>query len=231
MKSDSPIGHRGDYKIGEPIDNLGIAKVIRSESLKLKQGDIILAFFPFQEYVIWVHPPESYRVIVNPANLPLYTYLGSAGLTGKTAYYGWRRFVEEKAKSGGTIFISSAAGAVGSFVVQLAKKAGLKVIGSTGSDEKVAFLKSLGVDVTINYKTEDLASILAKEGPIDIYWDHVGGDHLNAALESMSFSGVVVICGLASGYNNSQGHLPVKDISRVLFKGLSVYGLLVWQHE
>jgi len=139
--------------------------------------------------------------------------------------------VEEKAKSGGTIFISTAAGSVGSFVVQLAKKAGLKVIGSTGSDEKVAFLKSLGVDITINYKTDDLASILAKEGPIDIYWDNVGGDHLNIALENMAFGGIVVICGLASGYNSGEGHLPVKDISRVLFKGLSVYGHLTMQYE
>jgi NADPH-dependent curcumin reductase CurA len=108
--------------------------------------------------------------------------------SGKTAYYGWRVFFEERAKSvsticirhlhstavliivlqGGTLFVSTAAGPVGSFLVQLAKKAGLKVIGATGSDEKVEFLKSIGTDIPINYKTQDLAAILAKEGPIDM---------------------------------------------------------------
>jgi len=118
---------------------------------------------------------------------------------------------------------------VGSFLVQLAKKAGLKVIGSTGSDEKVEFLKSIGTDVTINYKAQDLASILAKEGPIDMYWDNVGGDQLEAALENMRQSGIIVICGLISGYN---GEKPaIKNIAQVLYKTLSVHGYMVWQHE
>jgi len=150
-------------------------------------------------------------------------------MPGKTAYYGWRVFFEEKAKSGGTIFISTAAGPVGSFLVQLAKKAGLKVIGATGSDEKVEFLKSIGTDIPINYKTQDLAAILAKEGPLDMYWDHVGGDQLDAALENMKQSGVIVICGLIAGYNGKQP--AIKNIGHVLFKQLSVNGYNIWQYD
>jgi len=93
----------------------------------------------------------------------------------------------------------------------------------------VEFLKSIGTDIPINYKTQDLAAILAKEGPIDMYWDHVGGDQLDAALENMKQSGIVVICGLIAGYNGKQA--AIKNIGYVLFKTLSVHGYMVWQHE
>ncbi|KAG6846853.1 hypothetical protein H0H93_011438, partial [Arthromyces matolae] len=98
----------------------------------------------------------------------------------QTAFYGWKEF--SKAKKGETVFVTSGGGAVGSMVIQLAKLEGLKVIATAGSDEKVDFMKSIGADVAFNYKTTDTAEILAKEGPIDIYWDNIGGPILDQAL-------------------------------------------------
>jgi len=228
-KMNKASSYRTSYQLGEPITNQGVGKVIRSENSDLEPGQIIYALYPFQEYVIWGELPSYYKVINNSANIPLHTYVGMAGMPGKTAYYGWRQHFEEKAKSGGTIFISTAAGPVGSFLVQLAKKAGLKVIGATGSDEKVEFLKSIGTDVAINYKKDDLPAILAKEGPIDMYWDHVGGDQLDAALENISQYGIIVICGLIAGYNSQ--HPAIKNFANVLYKQLSVQGYNVWRYD
>ena len=99
---------------------------------------------------------------------------------GQTAFYAWSEFSATKA--GETVFVSAGAGPVGSFVIQIAKAQGLKVIASAGSEEKVNFIKSIGADVAFNYKTTNTLEVLQKEGPIDVYWDNVGGETLDAAL-------------------------------------------------
>jgi len=222
-------GYRAGFTLGQPIDNHGVGRVLRSENPKFKPGDNVYAVFPFQNYVLWNELPASYRILKNEAGINLHTYVGMAGMPGKTAYYGWREFFETKAKAGGTLFVSTAAGPVGSFVVQLGKKAGLKVIGATGSDDKVEFLKSIGTDVAINYKKDDLPAILAKEGPLDFYWDHVGGEQLDAALINMNLHGAVVVCGQIAGYNSKQPQ--IKNFSQVLYKQLAVNGLMVGNYE
>lgn len=110
---------------------------------------------------------------VLPPGLPISSaaMLGVGGLAGGSGYMGYKEYAN--AKKGQTIFVSTAAGAVGSVVVQLAKRDGLKVIGSAGSEEKVAYMKEIGVDVAFNYKTTDTNAVLEKEGPIDMYV-HVG---------------------------------------------------------
>jgi NADPH-dependent curcumin reductase CurA len=110
-------------------------------------------------------------------------------------------------------------------LVQIAKHEGLKVIGSAGSDKKVDFVKQLGADVVFNYKTTNTREVLAKEGPIDIYWDNVGGDILDAALENMNSLGRVIICGSISGYNGEP--VPVKNLMLTIYKQISINGLLV----
>ncbi|KAF8896870.1 hypothetical protein CPB84DRAFT_1748159 [Gymnopilus junonius] len=101
---------------------------------------------------------------------------------GKSAFMAWREF--SHAIQGETVFVSTGAGSVGSLVIQLAKMNGPKVIASAGSDEKVQFMKEIGADVTFNYKTTKTSAVLEKEGPIDAYWDNVGGETLDAALEA-----------------------------------------------
>ncbi|KAG6841008.1 hypothetical protein C0991_002638 [Blastosporella zonata] len=115
---------------------------------------------------------------IDVENVPL--DVGAAGMPGKTAYYAWNEY--SKAKKGEIAFVTAGGGPVGSLVIQLAKLDGLKVIASAGSDEKVAFMKSIGADVAFNYKTTSTAEVLEKEGPIDVYWDNVGGETLDASL-------------------------------------------------
>jgi len=138
-------------------------------------------FFPHQHYYI-SHSPDDLTAIENPYNLPWSLFIGVLGMPGKTAYMAWKEY--SQAKKGETLFVSTGAGPVGSLVIQIAKSQGLKVIASAGSDEKVKFMKEIGADVAFNYKTEKTTDILAKEGPIDIYWDNVGGETLEAALDA-----------------------------------------------
>jgi NADPH-dependent curcumin reductase CurA len=138
------------------------------------------------------------RKVHNPHNLDLALFLGPLGMPGLTAWSGLHKI--GKPKKGETIFISSAAGAVGQVVGQVAKTEGLTVIGSVGSDEKLEFIKELGFDSGFNYKKESPADALKRLAPngIDINFENVGGDHLEAALDNMNMGGRVPICGLVS---------------------------------
>src|SRR5690606_7104763 len=134
--------------------------------------------------------------------LPLTVYLHALGGTGITAYGG---LLETGAlKDGEQVFISTAAGAVGSVAAQIAKIKGCYVVGSTGSDDKAAWLKDeVGLDAVINYKTQDLAAALADATPrgVDVYFENVGGAHLDAALPRMNVRGRIPVCGMISTYN------------------------------
>jgi NADPH-dependent curcumin reductase CurA len=136
-----------------------------------------------------------------------------------------------KPQKGETIFVSAASGAVGQIVGQLAKHEGLTVIGSVGSDKKLEFItKDLGFDAGFNYKTEkpsDALNRLAPEG-IDIYYENVGGEHLEAALDSMKDYGRIVMCGLIAGYNKPrEEHFPLRNYSYILTKRLTMRGFVV----
>lgn len=122
----------------------------------------------FQQYLITqAQALPAFSVLQNKENLPWSVYLGAAGMAGQSAFAAWKEYAD--AKKGETAFITAGAGAVGSFAIQLAKADGLKVIASAGSDEKVAFMKSLGADVAFNYKKENVYEVLKKEGPVDVY--------------------------------------------------------------
>jgi NADPH-dependent curcumin reductase CurA len=133
-----------------------------------------------------------------------------------------------KPKKGETIFVSAASGAVGQIVGQLAKHEGLRVIGSVGSDDKLEFItKELGFDGGFNYKNEKPADALARLAPegLDIYYENVGGEHLEAALDAMKNFGRVVVCGLISQYNSAP--YPIKNIHQVLVKRITMRGFIV----
>ncbi|KAG8724509.1 hypothetical protein FRC12_024306, partial [Ceratobasidium sp. 428] len=164
------------YKLGEPIFGFGVATVLRSEKAGINPGDnLYVTLCPFQQYAV-LSASHIIRVIPNDPKIPLSAYIGILGMPGMTAFYGLE--LVGKPKEGETIYVSTGAGAVGSLVTQLAKLKGLKVIASASTDEKVEFMRGIGVDVPFNYKKEKMSEILAKEGPINLYWDNVGGSTL-----------------------------------------------------
>ncbi|EJU01637.1 alcohol dehydrogenase [Dacryopinax primogenitus] len=189
-----PTVHRysSQWNLGDTLDNHGIAVVVRSEVPALPAGTYIQAWLPWEAYT--VHPASTaslVRVIEKRENVPLSTYLDVLGMPGETGWYGLEEYGELKAVSfsaphkedlnerlswqGESIYVSTGAGPVGSMVIQLAKAKGLRVIASTGSAEKLAFLSELGVDRAFNYKTTSVADELREFGGIDVYWDNVGG--------------------------------------------------------
>ncbi|KAJ7820955.1 hypothetical protein B0H13DRAFT_1660687 [Mycena leptocephala] len=159
------------------LSGFGIAVMLRSESPSVTAGQHVYGVnTAHQEYAI-IPELGGLQIMEKHPNLPWSVYLGAAGMPGQTAYIGWKEFAN--AKAGEVAFVSAGAGEM---VIQLAKQAGLKVIASAGSEEKVQFMKSMGAGVVFNYKTTATREVLAKEGPIDIYWDNVGGDILDAEL-------------------------------------------------
>ncbi|CAE6418902.1 unnamed protein product [Rhizoctonia solani] len=228
MREPSSGGYVSEFTKGKPIMNYGVAKVIRSEKNGISSGDLLYVYdLPFQEYNV-LQPEHSIRVIKEEPGVPLSLYIGILGMPGQTAFYGLETV--GKPVKGETIFVSSGASAVGSLVVQLAKAKGLKVIASVGSDDKVDFLKSIGADVAFNYKKDTIASVLAKEGPIDVYWDNVGGSTLEAALDAFNTGGRVILCGAISQYNATEPY-AIKNMTNALFKRLRIEGFFVTHGE
>ncbi|KAG8213601.1 alcohol dehydrogenase [Butyriboletus roseoflavus] len=210
------------YQIGESIQGCGVGVVVRTENSAFQVGDHLHGFYPFQEYA-FLHETGSLTKIHNEFNLPWSVFVGIAGLPGQTAYFGWKEY--SRAKKGEVAFVTSGAGAVGSFVIQLAKQDGMKVIASAGSEDKVQFMKELGADVTFNYKTTKTSDILAKEGPIDVYWDNVGGESLEAALNAAAKHARFIECGMISNYGGSAE--PIPNMINVISKEISINGFVV----
>ncbi|KAG8729811.1 hypothetical protein FRC11_007961 [Ceratobasidium sp. 423] len=216
------------YELGKPIWGIGVALALRSEKDGVRQGDIIyVQIYPFQEYNI-LSASTPLRVIRPEPGIPLSAYLNVLGMPGQTAFYGLELIGNPKA--GETIYVSAGAGTVGSLVAQLAKARGLKVIASAGSNDKVEGMKRMGVDVAFNYKTDDVVDVLAKEGPIDIYWDHIGGPQLEAAIGACNIYARIIVCGALLAFNKAPPH-HVKNLAEILYKRLRVQGFMYWEAE
>ncbi|KAJ7318830.1 hypothetical protein DFH08DRAFT_1036187 [Mycena albidolilacea] len=217
------------FTLGEPIVGFGIGVVMRSDKPEVAAGKYVYGTIPHQQYSI-IPDMKDLILIEKDPKLPWTVFVGAAGMPGKTAFMGWKEF--SHAKKGETAFITAGAGPVGSMVIQLAKRSGLKVIASAGSDEKINFIKEIGADVVFNYKTMDTREVLEREGPIDIYWDNVGGDTLDAALEHANVYGRFIECGMISGYNTGQQGIKLKSVqnlNQTFSKSLTIYGLLVFR--
>ena len=188
--------------VGGPVVALGVGRVIESRSPNLAVGDAVSGPLMAQTYATL---PGAMLQKVD-GSLPLATYLGALGLTtGLTAWAGIRGVAQVKA--GETVLVSAAAGAVGSMAAQIAKALGARVIGLAGGPEKTAFLTGeLGLDAAIDYKGEDVAARLKALAPdgIDVYFDNVGGELLDVAIEAIRERGRVVICGAISQYNDQK---------------------------
>ncbi|KAK2609166.1 Ca(2+)-dependent cysteine protease [Conoideocrella luteorostrata] len=228
IKSYSPA-----FSPEDPIVNDTVAKVLKSDHPDFKAGDIVKAYNPIAEYAA-IEDPKAQRVlkVQNPYNLDLAVFTGALGMPGLTA---WSSLYQiGKPKKGETIFVSSAAGAVGQLVGQIAKKEGLTVIGSVGSDEKLDFItKELGFDAGFNYKKETPAEALKRMAPsgIDIYYENVGGDHLEAALDNLNVYGRIVVCGMISQYNKSGETHGIRNLTNVIAKQITLRGFLVGNPE
>ncbi|RKU39706.1 hypothetical protein DL546_000068 [Coniochaeta pulveracea] len=222
------------FDIDAPIVNDTVSKVLKSNSPDHKEGDLVLGYLPIAEYArVSKEQMRGIRKVNNPNNFDLAYFLGPLGMPGLTAWAGLHEIGQPK--KGETIFISSAAGAVGQVVGQAAKREGLRVIGSVGSDDKLKFItEELGFDGGFNYKKEEPLDALKRLCPdgIDIYFENVGGKQLEAVLECMNNNGRVPVCGMISGYNQKpEERYGVTNLFHIVAKTLTLKGFLVSQPD
>jgi len=213
------------FQLNRPMSGGSVGKILKSFNKNFSEGDYVFGFNGWREYYI----SDGVGLMkIDPNLAPIQTYLSVLGMTGFTAYIGL--FEIGKLKENETVFVSAAAGAVGSIVCQIAKIYGCKVIGSAGSDEKVQWLlNELGIDASFNYKnTSNLLVEIGKLCPngIDLYFDNVGGEFLDAALFNMANFGRVVICGMISQYNKPKPD-PLYNLILSIQKRLTIRGFLV----
>ena len=181
------------FQIDEPLNGTAIGTVTESRSSKFKAGDTVRHFAGWRTHAVL---NEDQVEQIDATIAPAEAYLGILGLTGLTAYVGLTAVGEMK--EGDVVFISGAAGAVGSAAGQIAKHLGAaKVVGSAGSQEKIDYITGIGFDEAFNYKDGDVNGQLAKAAPggIDVYFDNVGGDHLEAAIQNANTFGRIAMCG------------------------------------
>ncbi|WP_395571556.1 NADP-dependent oxidoreductase [Streptomyces sp. BK79] len=217
------------YELGKPMQGGAVGEVVASNAEGIAVGDHVLHFFGWREYAA---VDAKNAVKVDPDAAPLSTYLGVLGMTGLTAYAGLLRTAAFK--EGDSVFVSGAAGAVGSQVGQIAKlKGASRVIGSAGSDEKVKLLvDEYGFDAAFNYKDGPVSEQLRAAAPdgVDVYFDNVGGDHLEAAIGSLNRDGRIAVCGAISVYNNTEPAPGPKNLSRLIQTRGRIEGFLVGDH-
>lgn len=228
MRDASIKSYAPAFELNKPIESASVAKVLRSNNANYKEGDLVIGHVPIQDYIA-LDDKNIIRIrkLENPLGIEdIRVFLGPLGMPGLTAYSSLYEI--GKPKKGETIFVSAASGAVGQLVGQLAKHEGLRVIGSVGSDEKLEYItKELGFDGGFNYKKEKPRDALARLAPegLDIYYENVGGEHLEAALDAMKNFGRVVVCGLISQYNSAP--YPITNIHNVLIKRITMRGFIV----
>jgi len=216
------------YALGGPLDGGAVGEVVQSRAEGYAPGDVVLHGLGWRDYA--VGPAKGFKVIDTDA-APAQAYLGVLGMPGLTAYAGL--FAVAGMREGETVFVSGAAGAVGSLVGQLAKLRGATVVGSAGSAAKVEWLtRDLGLDAAFDYHAAPVAQQLEKAAPegIDVYFDNVGGEHLEAAIGSLKVHGRAVICGMISQYNATEPSPAPRNLGMIVGKRLRIEGLLVRDH-
>ena len=217
------------FQIGMPLEGGSVGRVIESKGGPFETGDYVLGMLGWREY--FVSGGEGLTKI-DPGLAPMQAYLGAVGMPGLTAYAGLLDIGD--LKEGESVFVSAASGAVGSIVCQIAKLKGCYVAGSAGSDEKISWLlEEAGIDAGFNYKTTD--DIVAEVGHrcpkgIDVYFENVGGVHLEAALEHMNTYGRIVMCGMISMYNAVEPVPGPANLFYVITKQLTMKGFIVTEH-
>ena len=207
-----------------PVRAFTLGEIIDSQNANFKVGEFVNGLLGVQEYAISDGKGVSK---VDTSLGKLSWHLGILGMPGMTAYFGLLERGQPKA--GETVFITGAAGIIGTTVGQIAKLKGCRVVGTTGSDEKCNYLKSIGFDVVINYKTENIAECLLVDCPekMAIVYDNVGGEQLDIGLAHLAMGARVVICGAISQYNNASIEGPKNYMKIVTARGI-VTGIIVF---
>jgi NADPH-dependent curcumin reductase CurA len=218
------------FQVGEPLEGGAVGEVVESRDAALRPGAIVLHNLGWREYA--VADAKAVRE-VDPGEAPtLSAYLGLLGITGLTAYVGLLDIAQFR--EGETVFVSGAAGAVGSVAGQIARLRGAKrVIGSAGSAEKARHLtQDLGFDAAFNYKDAPVREQLRAAAPdgIDVYFDNVGGDHLEAAIGRLNKFGRVALCGAIAHYNDVEPPAAPRNLSLAIGKELNLRGFIVGNH-
>ncbi|MDX8143465.1 NADP-dependent oxidoreductase [Lentzea sp. BCCO 10_0061] len=220
------------FQVGAPLEGGAVGEIVAvGEGVEtLKTGDNVLHGLGWRDYAL---VDAKHVVKVDGSVAPLSTYLGVLGMPGLTAYAGLLATAEFK--EGDAVFVSGAAGAVGQIVGQIARlKGASQVIGSAGSADKVKYLtEELGFDAAFNYKDGPVAELLAAAAPngIDVYFDNVGGEHLEAAIETLNLNGRITMCGAISQYNASEKPTGPSNMIQILAKRLTLRGMLVGDHK
>lgn len=216
------------YGLGETITGGAVGRVVQSAADDLPEGTAVLHQHGWTDAV--QDDASTFQAVPELDDLPLSLYLGLLGMPGLTAYVGLTRVAE--LRPGDSLFVSGAAGAVGTAVGQIARQLGAaRLIGSAGSAEKVGLLKDkYGFDVALNYRDapirEQLVRALEHEG-VDVFYDNVGGDHLEAALEVMNDFGRLALCGAISSYNATERPAGPDNMGNMVTRRLRMQGFIV----
>jgi NADPH-dependent curcumin reductase CurA len=215
------------FALGEAMQGGAVGEVIESRADGLAVGDMVLHMAGWRDEAVL---PASHVQKLPPLAVPPQAFLGQLGMPGMTAYFGLLTVAE--ARPGDVVFVSAAAGAVGSTVVQVAKARGMTVIGSAGGADKCAWVLSLGADHVIDYKAPGSVVkklIAAAPDGIDVYFDNVGGEHLDAALATGKLHARFAICGMIDIYNDGKP-TELRYLARLIGMRMKMTGLLVSDH-
>ena len=219
------------FRLGEVMTGGAVGEVVESRSPGLAEGDLVLHDLGWREYA--TGPAKRFRRLTPMEGVPLSAYLGALGMPALTAYVGLLDIAGMK--EGDTVFVSGAAGAVGSMAGQLARlKGARRVIGSAGSDEKVGYLTDrLGFDAAFNYRSGDVRRLLADAAPdgVDVYFDNVGGARLEAADAAVRRGGRAALCGAISVYNAAEPPPGPRNLALLIGKRATLKGFIVSDHN
>lgn len=216
------------FRVGEPLEGGAVGEVTETRSPGLAAGDLVLHQLGWRDEAV-LAARHAQRVETIPGLSPS-AYLGVLGMPSLTAYVGLLDIAG--LKEGDVVFVSGAAGAVGSMAGQFAKlKGASRVIGSAGSDEKVRWLREIGYDAAFSYKRGPVYEQLREAAPdgIDVYFDNVGDDHLEAALSALRQNGRVALCGAIANYNTTEPRGP-RNMALVITKRLTLRGYIIIDH-
>jgi NADPH-dependent curcumin reductase CurA len=212
------------FQIGEAMQGGAIGEVIESRSEQFRTGDRVQHMAGWRDEAVL---PATQLQSLPQLDVDVQAYLGQLGMPGMTAYFGLLEVAS--AKEGDTVFVSAAAGAVGSTVVQIAKAKGMRVIGSAGGADKCAWVESLGADAVIDYKAGvpvvKALGAVARNG-IDVYFDNVGGEHLDAALAHANANARFAICGMIDVYNSGAA-TQLRYLARLIGNRIRMQGFIV----
>ena len=215
-------------QLGQPIVSRVVARVIASNNARFAVGEVVWGFLDWAGRCVAPRGEGLHKI--DPSLGRISHFVSALGMPGLTAWVGAIEI--GRPAPGDTVYISSAAGAVGQLAGQFARRAGARVVGSAGSDDKLAFLRDrCGFDAVFNYKTTDLDRALQQHCPqgIDVYFDNVGGSTLEAALRHANVAARIAVCGMTSAYNEV-GDVGVKGLQPVLVKRLTMTGFIIYDH-